>query len=445
MAYWWAGRQFPAPPTPRQPPPPSSPPPGDSVDATPLITNDAVVFGLLAVTLGWIFWSSSSDRPHWRKFYTWVPALLLCYFIPGVYNTVGLIDGDASGIYPIARDYLLPASLVLFTLSVDLPAILRLGPKALTMFLAGTLGVVIGGPIALWVGGFIDPSFLGDPGTEAVWRGMSTQAGNWIGGGANQAAMKEVFEVGPDIFGKFVAVDIIIANLWLAVLLFLAGRAASIDRRAGADTSAIDDLKVKIEKFHAEHGRIATLSDLMIILAFGFGVTGVAHLLAGWIVPWIEVNAPVLADYSLTSRFFWVVVIATTMGVALSFTRARQYEGAGASKVAAVFLYILVAAIGMHMDVTTVLSDPALFAVGAIWVVIHATVLLVTAKLIRAPLFYMAVGSQANIGGAASAPVVASAFHPSLAPVGVLLAVLGYAVGTYAAYLCGLLLRAVAG
>lgn len=415
------------------------------MDATPLITNDAVVFGLLAVTLGWIFHTSSSARPGWKKFYAWVPALLLCYFIPGIYNTVGLIDGEASGIYPVARDYLLPTSLVLFTLSVDLPSVLKLGPKALTMFAAATIGIVIGGPIALWIGGFIDPSFMGDIGPESVWRGMSTQAGNWIGGGANQAAMKEVFDVGPNIFGKFVAVDVIVANLWLAVLLFMAGRAGSIDRRVGADTSAIDELKAKIEKFTSENARVTTLPELMIVLGFGFGATGVAHAMAGFIAPYIAEHAPGLADYSLTSHFFWVVVIATALGVGLSFTRARKFEGAGASKVAAACLYILVAAIGMHMDITTVFSDPALFVVGGIWVLIHATILLITAKLIKAPLFYVAVGSQANIGGAASAPVVASAFHPALAPVGVLLAVLGYAVGTYGAYLCGLMLRAVAG
>lgn len=412
---------------------------------TPLLQNDAVVFGLLAATLGAIFWSNASERPLWKRFYKWIPALLLCYFIPGLYNTVGLIDGAASGIYPIARDYLLPASLVLFTLSVDLPAIFKLGPKALTMFLAGTVGVMLGAPIALWIGGLIDPALLGNAGPDAVWRGMATQAGNWIGGGANQAAMKEVFEVGPEIFGKFVAVDIICANLWLALLLFLAGRADAIDRWLRADTSAIEELRTKVERFSAEHGRIASLADLMIIVGLGLGATGVAHFLAGLIVPFITAHAPGLADYSLTSNFLWVVVIATAIGVALSFTKARRYEGAGASRIAAVFLYILVAAIGMQMDVTTVASDPAIFAVGAIWIVIHATVLLITAKVIRAPLFYMAVGSQANIGGAASAPVVASAFHPALAPAGVLLAVLGYAVGTYGAYLSGLMLRVVAG
>jgi uncharacterized membrane protein len=129
----------------------------------------------------------------------------------------------------------------------------------------------------------------------------------------------------------------------------------------------------------------------------------------------------------------------------LSFTKARSLEGAGASKVGSVMLYVLVATIGMHMDLRALLDRPWLFALGGIWISVHAALMLIVAKLIRAPLFFMAVGSQANIGGAASAPVIASAFHPALAPVGVLVAVLGYALGTYCAYLTGLMLQAMAG
>lgn len=409
-----------------------------------LITNDAVVLGLLIAVLAAIFHTASLETPFWRRFYGIVPTVLLAYFIPGLLNTLGVIDGGASSLYPMARDFLLPTALVLLTLSVDLKAIMRLGPKALTLFLAGTLGVVLGGPIALFIGGMIDPSLLGDAGPEAIWRGMASQAGSWIGGGANQAAMKEVFDAGPDVFGKFVAVDIVIANLWLAVLLFVAGRAAKLDARSGADTSAIDDLKARIERFQMASARVTSFADLSVILGLGFGATAVSHAVAGIVAPFLATNFPSLADYSLTSNFFWVVVVATTLGLVLSFTRARDYEGAGASKMGTAALYVLVAAIGMQMDLRTVLSDPLLFLIGFIWVLIHAGVLLAVARMVRAPVFYMAVGSQANIGGAASAPVVAAAFHPALAPVGVLLAVLGYALGTYAAWLAGLLLRWVA-
>jgi uncharacterized membrane protein len=390
-----------------------------------------------------VFWTAARPDGFWKKFYGVVPALLLCYLLPAVYNSIGLIDGEASGLYPMARDYLLPSALVLLCVAIDLGAVLRLGPKAVIMFLTGTLGVMLGAVVAFVAMGFIHPPAV----VGETWRGMTTLAGSWIGGGANQAAMKEVFAVDATLFGQFVAVDVLVASVWLAVLLFLAPRAQAFDRWTRADVTAIEDLKRRIEDYQAQHSRIPTLPDLMVVLAVGLGLTGLAHLLAEPLVAWIaalpaEWN---LSDYSLDSRFLWIVLFATTFGLLLSFTPARRLEGVGASRVGSAMLYMLVATIGMHMDLGALLDRPWLFLLGFLWIAVHAALMLGVAKLIRAPLFFMAVGSQANIGGAASAPVVASAFHPALAPVGVLVAVLGYALGTYCAYLTGLVLQALAG
>ena len=408
---------------------------------TALVTNDAVVLGLLAAVLGLVFWTASRPAGFWAKFYTIVPAILLCYLLPAVLNSIGLIDGAASGLYPMARDFLLPSALVLFCVAMDIGAIVRLGPKALIMFLVGTAGVMLGAIVAFLAMDVIYPPAV----AGETWRGMTTVAGSWIGGGANQAAMKEVFAVDANLFGQFVAVDVIVAYFWMAILLFLAPRAARFDRWTGADTTAIEDLRDRVAGYQAEHARVASMADLMLIFALAIGATGLSHFLADLLVPWIQ-SLPAewrLQDYSLDSRFFWIVVIATTLGVLLSFTRARRLEGAGASSVGSVFLYILIATIGMQMDLATITDRPALLLLGVIWITVHAVLMLVVTKLIRAPLFFMAVGSQANIGGAASAPVVATAFHPALAPVGVLLSVMGYALGTYCAYLTGLMLQAL--
>jgi uncharacterized membrane protein len=401
-----------------------------------MIHNDAVVLGLLVATLGVVFWTTSSTRPFWQRFYRYVPALVLCYFLPALYNSFGLIDGEQSKLYFIASRYLLPATLVLLTLAVDLPATLRLGPKALIMFFAGTLSVVLGGPIALLIWKAIAPATV----DGELWRGMTAIAGSWIGGAANQAAMKEVFEIEPNIFGVMVAVDVLFASLWMAVLLWMAANQQRIDRRLNADTTAIAALSERMERLRLEHERIPSLADLMIMLALSFGATGLAHALAAPLagaftgVEWAE-------RLSLASEFFWIVVLATTFGLLLSFTKARQLEGAGASRLGSAFLYVLIATVGMQMDIGAVLTSPVLFGIGFTWIAFHAMVMLVVARLIKAPTFFLAVGSQANIGGAASAPVVAAAFHPSLAPVGVLLAVLGYALGTYGGWLAGQLMR----
>jgi uncharacterized membrane protein len=276
---------------------------------------------------------------------------------------------------------------------------------------------------------------------------MATCAGSWIGGGANQAAMKEVFEVGETIYGQMITVDVLVANVWMAGLLIIAGKSRQIDAWLKADTSAIDTLKDRISAYQAETLRIPKTADTLMVLAVGFAVTALSHFLSGRIAAGCEELAltnPWIKDFNLTSTFFWLVVLATTGGVLLSFTRLKNLEGVGASRIATVFLYLLVVTIGLKMDVFAIFNNPGVFVIGGIWMLIHILLLVGVTILIRAPVFFMAVGSKANIGGAVSAPIVAAAFHPSLAPVGVLLAVLGYALGTYAAWLCGLMMQAVA-
>lgn len=406
-----------------------------------LITNDASVLGILVVLLAFIFYTSSSKNPFWKKFYTYIPALLLCYFLPSALNSFGIISGDDSGLYFMASRYLLPASLVLLTLSIDLKGIVSLGPKAIIMFLAGTFGIVIGGPLTVLIMAYLSPDLVGGVGPEAVWRGLATIAGSWIGGGANQAAMKEMFKCSDSLFSAMITVDVIVANIWMAFLLYGAGISSRVDAWFKADSTAIDVLKNNLAAYQSKVARIPSLTDLMVIVAIGIGFTGLAHMGADVIAPWVQENTPQLAKFSLTSKFFWLILIATTGGLILSFTRLKEFEGAGASRVGSLFLYILVATIGMKMDALSIFKNPDLFLIGIVWMMIHISILLVVGKLIKAPFFFVAVGSQANIGGAASAPIVASAFHPSLAPVGVLLAVLGYALGTYAAWFCAILMQ----
>ncbi|MFZ0491450.1 MAG: DUF819 family protein, partial [Salegentibacter sp.] len=179
------------------------------MEKPPFFTNDAIVFGLLMIALGFVFYTSSQKSGFWKKFYSVVPALLMCYLLPAIMNSVGLVDDQASRLYFVASRYLLPASLVLMTLSIDLKAIFNLGPKALIMFFAGTVGIIIGGPLAILLISAVSPETVGGVGPDAIWRGLSTIAGSWIGGGANQAAMLEIYEYNPDLYGGMVLVDIV--------------------------------------------------------------------------------------------------------------------------------------------------------------------------------------------------------------------------------------------
>jgi uncharacterized membrane protein len=407
-------------------------------------TNDAVVLGILIAVLAFVFETSSRTTGFWAKFYKYVPSLILCYFIPAILNSLNIISGEQSGLYKIATQYLLPASLVLLTLSMDLKAILRLGPKALIMFLTGTVSIMLGGPLAIFLVSLVAPEVVGGSGPDAVWRGFATIAGSWIGGGANQIALKEVFQPSGNLFSAIIAVDVIIAYFWMGILLYGAGISKRLDERMKADTSAIEAVRKKLEDYSLNIMRIPSLLDWVRLVAVSFISVAVSHAIADVVVPWIETYAGFLDKFSLTSKVFWIVVLTTTAGLVLSFTKARNLEGAGASRLGTLLLYMLVVVIGMQMNLFAIFSNPGLLVVGAIWMLFHASIMLLVARLIRAPLFFTAVGSMANVGGATSAPVIASAFHPSLATVGVLLAVFGYVLGTYCGYLSALMMQMAA-
>lgn len=461
----------------------------------PLFTNDAIVLGLLLMVLALVFVTSGSKNPRWQSFYRYVPPLLLCYFLPALLHwPLGLIapqwydlDGlrsflqeaaapnlpadagwkamkniiaeqdiakDAlkglvvkSQLYFVASRYLLPASLILLCISIDFKGILNLGPKALIMFFAATAGIILGGPVALLIVTNLAPGLI-KASPDEIWRGLSTVAGSWIGGGANQTAMKEIFKVSDNLFASMIVVDVVVANIWMGFLLYGASISDKLDLRLKADNSAIEELKRKVQDYQASVARIPTTKDAFVLLAVAFGGVALSHWGSDVITPFMEGYKEALDSAglsSLMSDFFWLIVIATTLGLGLSFSSARKLEGVGASRWGSVFIYILVATIGMKMNLGEVLQNLGLFAVGIVWMMVHVFILLLTAYFIRAPFFFVAVGSQANVGGAASAPIVASAFSPALAPVGVLMAVLGYALGTYGALICAYLMQAVSG
>ncbi len=390
---------------------------------TSVITDS---FGLIAVLLivpAFIF--AGNRIPTIQRLFHVVPPLVFAYFIPSVLSNLNIIPRSAP-VYSEIKTFVLPASLLLLTLAVDIKGILRLGPKAGLMFLSGTLGVVLGGPLALW----IFKSHL----PPDIWKGMAALSGSWIGGGANFIAIGKSVGATDAVLGMMVVVDVVVAYTWTGVLLYLAGRAHRIDAFIGADTTAIETLQTNVESFQKATNRIPETTDWMLLFALAAGGAYLSYLLGEWLPP---IGA-------IISHSTWRVIIITTLGVTLSFTRLKNLEGIGASKLGTVLLYMLIGVIGANADFQALGDVPWLLAATLVWILVHIGIQFFVLRLIKAPLFFLAVGSQANIGGAASAPIVAAAFHPALASVGVMLGVAGYVLGTYAALICAVLLRLVA-
>lgn len=403
-----------------------------------MITSLPLAFGLLMGVIGLIFYTSGLNHIFWNKFYAIVPAIVLCCFIPATLNTLGLFSPDIGRqVYAFSASWLLPAALFLMTLSMDILKLIGLGWKILVMFFVASIAIILAGPLALWTYKQINSGAFGD---DTLWRSFSAVAGSWIGGAANQAAMKELFHIPQDLFGIMILVDTSNASLWLLVIFILAKRKKRIDDWLRADTRAINRLIQAVNSYEAEHARITSLRDFMLIFGITFAVVGLSDWLGKAIA---EKFLPIhwASHYSLSSGFFWMVICTTIFGVLLSLTPARKLDYVGAGKIGTVFIYILIAAIGMQINLQGIREHWSLILVGTFWMFIHVVIIFIFAYLIRAPLFYLCVASNANIGGASSAPIVATAFHPALAPVGVLLGILGYTVGTIGGYISTLLMR----
>ncbi len=392
------------------------------------------ILALLLTILAVIFWltRNSVTSPVFKV----VPALVFCYFIPTTLTTIGVLPPE-SPLYGWVKGYILPACLLLLILSLDVPGIVKLGWKAVVMLLAGTAGVVIGGPIALLICRGILP--------ENAASVMAPLSGSWIGGAANMTAIQDMASVTPEMLSPIIIVDVLVANVWMGVLLFAATKQNAIDSWTGADAKAIRELEDRMTEFQERTSRIPSLQDIITILAVAFLGGWASVRIGAWIGEYISNSQTSL---KIVEQFLpagaWKYIIVSAVGIAFSFTRARNLEGAGASRFGSVMIYLLVACIGAGADFRTIAQSPEYVTAGFLWMAFHIGFLLLAAWLIKAPVFFVAVGSQANIGGAASAPVVASAFHPSLAPVGALLAVAGYVLGTYAGIICMKMLQWVA-
>ncbi len=390
---------------------------------TTVFVDPMAVFAFLALLVAGIFWLSGLERL--KKAFEVIPPVIYVYFLPMLATTFG-VTPSSSAAYDWTTRYLLPFALLLLMISIDLKSVARLGPTALFMVVAGTVGIILGGPIAL----LLFKGFL----PADAWTGFAALSGSWIGGTANMVAIAESVGTPESAFGPIIVVDTVVGYGWMGVLLLFSGYQALFDRWIGAKTDAIEETNRRLSEMHHERAP-TTLRDAAVMI--GLGMAGaVASVAAGE-------RLPTLGDPTIISHTTWAVLVVVTGGLLLSFTRLRDYEKVGASGLGYTALYLLLAGIGAQGDLRAVLQWPYYFAAGAVWIAIHVAVLLLAARLIRAPFFFVATGSMANIGGAATAPVVAGVYHPAMAPVGLLMAVAGYILGIYGGLACAWLLSII--
>lgn len=388
-----------------------------------LINDPFLIFLTLLSVLTLVFWLSS--KPQLEKFFNFVPPVFFAYFLPALLGTFKIIPSQ-SDFYSWTSQYILPMCILLLVTTIDIPAILKLGKKALLVMLAGTFGVIIGGPIAV----FFFKSWL----PEGAWMGLAALAGSWIGGVGNFAAIAASLEAPQSVISPAIIVDAGVGYPYMMLLILLSGYQARFNQWNKADTSMIDQVQNHLEGVAQSSTRPIKLVDILIVLCVGFG-GGYLCFQLGKFLPTSNLFSPTL----------WGILIVTTVGILLSFTPMRKLEGAGSTKLANAALYLLLTTMGAKANLSSILEAPSYVAVGVVWLSIHALCLLIAARLLRAPMFFVAVGSMANIGGTISAPIVAEIYQKHMLTVGLLMALVGTILGNYGGLFCGYLMKLVTG
>lgn len=375
------------------------------------------------------FWFVAAQVTGWRLF-QYVPPLLFIYATPVFLNNLDVIPSSGSPVYSGLSDFVLPAFIVLMLIKVDVPAAVRIMGKGVLVMLMGTAGVVVGGVVSYAiVHRWLAPD---------AWTGVGALAGSWIGGTGNMAAVSEALETPPEQFGLAVLADNAIYLVWLPILLASKNFAARFNewtrvpagRLKMMDSAAASNL---------EDERVPEMRDYLYLAAVAIGVTWLSRLLAAEMFAVMQANFPALEN--ILNESAWRIFLITTASLILSTTRISRLPNATALGTA--MIYVFVAGMGARASIEGLAQAPAFLLGAFIWISIHGAFCVLGAKIFRVDVSSAAIASAANIGAAASAPIIAAFHRPSLVPVSVLMSLIGYALGNYLGWATGHLARVV--
>ena len=377
------------------------------------------------------FWFVVDQVTQWKLF-QYVPPLLFIYATPVFLNNLDVIPSSGTPVYAGLSDFVLPAFIVLMLIKVDVPAAVRVMGKGVLVMLMGTAGVVVGAVVSY----FIVHRWL----APDAWTGFGALAGSWIGGTGNMAAASEMLQTPPEQFGLAVIADNVIYLVWLPILLASKNVAERFNKWTGVPEGRLR-LMDSAAAVNLDDERVPEMRDYLYLAAIAIGVTWLSTRLAAAIFGATQADFPGLQD--ILNESTWRILLLTTISLILSTTRISRLPNATALGTA--MIYVFVAGMGARASVEGLAQAPAFLLGAFIWIFIHGAFCVAGAKIFKVDVHSAAIASAANIGAAASAPIVAAFHRPSLVPVSILMALIGYALGNYLAPLAGHLARIAAG
>ena len=382
-------------------------------------------FTYLAVLVGLAGALKYAARHSRGRFFEYVPPIVLLYFGVMLLSTVGLWSKTEAidATYAAVRNNLLPAMIFLMLLKSDLRQIRKLGGRMLVAFAAASLSIALGLIVAFTLfQGLLD---------DNAWKAFAALSGSWMGGTGNMVAIQGALDVPDSSMGYTLLIDSIDYASWVVLLLALVPYARLFNRWTGADTSEIDSVGSRLDRERGDGDAPIEVTDLLFLTGVSLLVSAGVQAVAG--------GLPTGAFMTTTT---WTVIIVTVLGVGAALTGLARM--AGSSEIATVMLYVIVALIASRANFTELTQAPAYIIAGMVVLAVHGLCMVGVARLLRLDLFTCGVASLANIGGVASAPILAAAYSQALIPIGVLMAMLGYIIGTAGGLLVGRVLSVIA-
>ena len=380
---------------------------------------------LLTVVIGANSWAHRFEH---SKLMRVLPTPVWCYVPPTILTTCGILPYQ-SPVYDWISRYVLPACLILLLMTTDMGGLKRIGRTALIAMLGAAVTVICGGIMVF----FLFQKELGPEG----WKMIGTLTASWVGGTANELAVKEATGLSDMAFGPLFIADITIVYVWMTFLMILSGNQTKIDRLLHANRKSLELIMHHSQKETQtrEKAQSITTQSLILCLIIGFGM--------GCVATWLGTQIPEIG--LAINRATWIVILVTTAGLLLAFTSSAQSNGGTATKVGYFLLYFVLASTGAKANLLVIVKAPLFLGIAFIWMLIHGVLYFGFGRLFRMPIAILAAASQAALGGVVSAPIVASTYQRELVSVALILAILGNAVGNYAGILTAQLARVLAG
>ena len=366
-----------------------------------------------------------TEKKSQHKLFEYLPAIVIIYFVVMLFSTFGLWEKTESvtTTYKTVKSNLLPAMIFLMLLLADMREIFKLGKKMILTFLLASTSIALG-----FIGMF--SIFQSSFGAEA-WKPFAALSGSWMGGTANMVAIQGALDLPDSAMGYTLLIDSIDYAIWVMILLALVPFAKKFNHWTKADTSVIDEVGAKLAQ-KEENKKPMDFSSLFFLLGSALFVSTIA-----------QYGASFLPTTSFLTTTTWIVIIATLAGIVFAMTPLAKISGS--SELANIMLYLIVALIASRANFTELTEAPLYILAGFVIITIHVVIMVIFAKLFKLDLFSLGVASLANIGGVASAPILASAYSKALIPIGVLMAMMGYILGTFGGLMVGKILEMISG